>query len=91
MLSTMEIFLIDEFVTKETIRQFLREATIMENLKHANVLETIGVCVPQDTLPRVVLPLMSRGCLKELIRDESLVSEWVSGLSEHHMLFVNHH
>ncbi|XP_066280323.1 uncharacterized protein [Branchiostoma lanceolatum] len=54
---------------------FLQEGITMKGFDHKNVLGLIGVCVPQDGYPVVVLPFMQHGSLLSYLRnDENDVS-----------------
>ncbi|XP_078673467.1 uncharacterized protein LOC144912289 [Branchiostoma floridae x Branchiostoma belcheri] len=54
---------------------FLQEGITMKGFDHKNVLGLIGVCVPPDGYPAVVLPFMTHGSLLAYLRnDENDVS-----------------
>ncbi|XP_078592914.1 uncharacterized protein LOC144871399 [Branchiostoma floridae x Branchiostoma japonicum] len=49
---------------------FLQEGITMKGLDHKNVLGLLGVCVPQDGYPMVVLPFMQHGSLLSYLRND---------------------
>ena len=46
----------------------------MKDFDHPNVLSLIGVVVNEEQVPMVVIPYMSKGDLKHVLRDETEVS-----------------
>ena len=53
------------------VTNFLQEAVIMKDFDHVNVLSLIGVVLNDQKLPMVIIPYMSKGDLKKVLKDET--------------------
>eukprot|EP00117_Sycon_ciliatum_P017636 scpid41309/ scgid16556/ Tyrosine-protein kinase Mer; Proto-oncogene c-Mer; Receptor tyrosine kinase MerTK len=58
-------------VTEQQVYNFLQEAVTMKQFNHANLLNLIGVCLPENASPQIIVPYMDRGDLHTFLRNHN--------------------
>ncbi len=53
-------------------QDILNECKFMKDCDHPNVLTILGICVDAGPTPYVVMPFMSRGCLRSYLKEHGV-------------------
>ena len=62
-------------VDVKMVEGFLQEALMLQGYSHPNVIETLAILFPHGDLPKVVLPFMENGDMKDMLKKSEMVGE----------------